>query len=160
MRNKSTLYFLNKSSNFFKVYAFVLHYLSFGYEQYTYGNKLNTDVFQFNDNFNIYAGAHEITLGTQNSYKVYSNGFSPSYEGVYRFNSLADFYASANGTKAAARYDLSYTLGGGDFPLVGPKDLELSVFAQDKWKVKDNFTLTYGVRLDYTKFYNTYRHAK
>jgi len=131
-------------------------FTSFGYEQYTYGNKLNTNVIQLNDNLNIYAGAHEITLGTQNSYKTYSNGFSPSYEGVYRFNSLADFYASANGTKAAARYDLSYTLGGGDFPLVGPKDLELSVFAQDKWKVKDNFTLTYGVRLDYTKFYNTF----
>ena len=26
-------------------------YTSFGYEQYTYGNKLNTDVFQFNDIF-------------------------------------------------------------------------------------------------------------
>jgi len=131
-------------------------FTSFGYEQYTYGNKLNTDVIQFNDILNIYAGSHEITLGTQNSYKAYSNGFSPSYEGVYRFNSLADFYASANGTKAAARYDLSYTLGGGDFPLVGPKDLELSVFAQDKWKVKDNFTLTYGIRIDYTKFYSTF----
>ena len=131
-------------------------FTSFGYEQYTYGNKLNTDVIQLNDIVNVYAGAHEITFGTQNSYKTYLNGFSPSYEGVYRFNSLADFYASANGTKAAARYDLSYTLGGGDFPLVGPKDLELSVFAQDKWKVKDNFTLTYGIRFDYTKFYNTF----
>ncbi|ADQ78971.1 TonB-dependent receptor plug [Paludibacter propionicigenes WB4] len=131
-------------------------FTSFGYEQYTYGNKLNTDVIQFNDVLNIYVGSHEITLGTQNSYKVYSNGFSPSYEGVYRFNSLADFYASTNGTKAAARYDLSYTLGGGDFPLVGPKDLELSAFAQDKWKIKDNFTLTYGVRFDYTKFYDTF----
>jgi hypothetical protein len=131
-------------------------FTSFGYEQYTYGNKLNTDVIQFNDILNVYAGAHEITIGTQNSYKTYLNGFSPSYEGVYRFNSLADFYASANGTKAAARYDLSYTLGGGDFPLVGPKDLELSVFAQDKWKIKDNLTLTYGVRFDYTKFYSTF----
>jgi len=131
-------------------------FTSFGYEQYTYGNKLNTDVIQLNDNLNIYAGAHEITLGTQNSYKAYSNGFSPSYEGVYRFNSLADFYASANGTKAAARYDLSYTLGGSAFPLVGPKDLELSAFAQDKWKIKDNFTLTYGIRFDYTKFYDTF----
>lgn len=131
-------------------------FTSFGYEQYTYGNVLNTDVIQFNDIFTVYKGSHEITLGTQNSYKKYENGFSPSYEGVFRFNSLADFYASANGTKAAARYDLSYTLGDGGFPLVGPKDLELSVFAQDKWRVRENLTLTYGIRADYTKFYNTF----
>jgi hypothetical protein len=131
-------------------------YTSFGFEQYTYSNVLNTDVFQFNDIFTLYKGSHEITLGTQNSYKEYSNGFSPSYQGVYRFNSLADFYASANGTKAAARYDLSYTLGGGDFPLVGPKDLELGVFIQDKHRVTDKLTLTYGLRADYTKFYNTF----
>lgn len=131
-------------------------FTSFGYEQYTYGNLLNTDVIQFNDIFTVYKGSHEITLGTQNSFKKYENGFSPSYEGVYRFNSLADFYASANGTKTAARYDLSYTLGDGGFPLVGPKDLELSVFAQDKWRIRENLTLTYGIRADYTKFYNTF----
>jgi hypothetical protein len=131
-------------------------FTSFGYEQYTYQNKLNTDVIQFNDIFTMYKGSHEITIGTQNSYKKYLNGFSPSYEGVYRFNSLADFYASAAGTKAAARYDLSYTLGGGAFPLVGPKDLELGFFISDKWKVRDNLTINYGVRADYTKFYNTF----
>ena len=105
---------------------------------------------------NIYKGSHEITLGTQNSFKKYENGFSPSYLGVYRFNSLSDFYASANGTKAAARYDLSYTLGGGDFPLVGPKDLELGAFVSDKWRATDKLTINYGVRADYTKFYNTF----
>jgi len=131
-------------------------FTSFGYEQYTYGNKLNTDIYQLNDILSIYKGAHEITLGTQSSYKEYKNGFSPSYEGVYRFNSLADFYASAAGTKAAARYDLSYTLGSGDFPLVGPKDLELGFFIQDKYRANDKLTLTYGLRADYTKFSNTF----
>jgi hypothetical protein len=131
-------------------------FTSFGYEQYTYGNKLNTDVFQFNDIFTMYKGSHEITFGTQNSFKKYLNGFSPSYEGVYRFNTLADFYASAAGTKAAARYDLSYTLGSGDFPLVGPKDLEIGFFAQDKWRASNNLTVTYGVRVDIPKFYNTF----
>lgn len=130
---------------------------SFGYEQYTYGNKLNTDVYQLNDILTYFAGAHELTFGFQGSSKKYQNGFSPAYEGVYRFNSLADFYASLNGTKAAARYDLSYTLNSdGSFPLVGPKDLELGVFAQDKWKIKPNFTLTYGVRFDMPFFKNTF----
>jgi hypothetical protein len=132
-------------------------FTSFGYELYTYGNKLNTDVYQFNDNLSIYAGKHEITLGTQTSYKKYLNGFSPNYEGTFRFASLNDFINSANGlgTKSTV-YSLSYTLGGGSFPLVGPKDFESGVFAQDKYRATDKLTITYGVRLDYTKFYNTF----
>jgi len=128
-----------------------LPYTTFGFERFTYGNVLNTDVVQLNNIFNLYKGKHEFTFGTQNSFKQYSNGFSPSFAGAYRFNSLADFYASAAGTKPAALYDLSYSLSGG-FPLVGPKNTELSLFAQDKFRVKDNLTITYGVRADYVSF--------
>ena len=132
-------------------------FTSFGYELYTYGNKLNTDVYQLNDNLSIYAGKHEITLGTQSSFKKYLNGFSPNYEGTYRFASLNDFINSANGlgTKSTV-YSLSYTLGGGAFPLVGPKDFEAGVYVQDKYRATDKLTITYGVRFDYSKFYNTF----
>ena len=132
-------------------------FTSFGYELYTYGNKLNTDVYQFNDNLSIYAGKHELSIGLQSSFKKYLNGFSPNYEGTYRFNSLNDFINSANGvgTKAAV-YNLSYTLGGGAFPLVGPKDFEAGVYVQDKYRATDKLTITYGVRFDYSKFYNTF----
>jgi hypothetical protein len=126
-------------------------YTTFGYERFTYGNELNTDVIQLNNIFNLYKGKHEFTFGTQNSFKKYSNGFSPNFAGAYRFNSLADFYASAAGTKPAAIYDLSWSLTDG-FPLVGPKNTELSLFAQDKFRVKDNLTITYGVRADYVAF--------
>jgi uncharacterized protein (UPF0333 family) len=130
---------------------------SFGYEQYTYGNVLNTDVIQLNDIFTLYKGRHEITFGTQNSIKKFENGFSPSYEGVYQFNSVADFYASAAGTKAPAKYFLSYTMTkDGSFPLVGPKETDLGVFAQDKWRVNNNFTLTYGLRIDAPLYQNTF----
>ena len=131
-------------------------FTSFGYELYTYGNKLNTDVFQFNDILSLYAGNHEITAGIQSSYKKYLNGFSPNYSGTYRFNSLADFYAAAAGTKPAGLYNLSYTLGGGAFPLVGPKDFEAGFFIQDKYRATDKLTITYGIRADYTNFYNTF----
>lgn len=131
-------------------------FTSFGHELYTYGNVLNTDVYQFNDILSVSAGKHDLTFGIQSSYKKYANGFSPNYEGVFQYNSLADFYASAAGTKAARAYNLSYTLGGGAFPLVGPKDFEAGFFAQDKYRATDKLTLTYGVRVDYTKFYNTF----
>ena len=132
-------------------------FTSFGHELFTYGNKLNTDVYQFNDNLTFYAGKHEITLGTQTSFKKYLNGFSPDYQGVYRFASLNDFINSANGLGTrSTQYRLSYTLGDGPFPLVGPKDFEAGVYLQDKYRSTDRLTITYGVRFDYTKFYNTF----
>jgi hypothetical protein len=131
-------------------------FTSFGYELFTYGNKLNTDVFQFNDILSVYAGNHEITAGIQSSYKKYLNGFSPNYSGTYRFNSLADFYAAADGKQPAGLYNLSYALGGGSFPLVGPRNFEAGIFIQDKYRATDKLTVTYGIRADYTNFYNTF----
>jgi len=133
-------------------------YTSFGYEQFTYGNLLKSDIFQINDIFTFYKGSHEITIGTQNSFKKYQNGFSPSYEGVYRFSSLSQFYAAAADPNVhALRYDLSYTLPpNSKFPLVGPKDQEYGFFVQDKWRVVPNFTLIYGLRVDIPVFQNTF----
>jgi len=124
-------------------------FTSFGNEQYSYGNLLSTNIFQFSDIFNLYKGSHEISFGTQNYHRSYKNGFSPSYQGVYRFNSLTDFYASAAGTKPAARYDLSYAFSkDGSFPFATPSAFELGLFAQDKWRIQPNLTLTYGLRVD------------
>jgi hypothetical protein len=127
-------------------------YTSFGYEMYTYNNKLNTDVYQLNDILTFYKGAHEFTIGTQNSYKKYQNAFAPGYQGVYQFNSLTDFYNSVNnGTANAKSYYLQYSaLPGGDFPWAYAGSTELSQFIQDKWKITNDFTLTYGVRFDET----------
>lgn len=129
---------------------------SFGYEPFTANNVLNTDTYQFSDNFSIFAGKHEINLGTQNEYNKFKNGFAPNYNGGYRFASLADFYASANnGTPTATRYDYRYSaLPDGSFPFALIKSYTLGFYAQDKWQVKDNFKLTYGLRAD-IPVYNT-----
>src|ERR1035437_7203727 len=127
-------------------------YTTFGYEMYTYNNVLNTDVYQLNDILTYYKGAHEFTVGTQNSIKKYQNAFAPGYEGVYQLNSLTDFYNSAkNGTANAKSYYLQYSaLPNGEFPWANAGSTELSQFIQDKWKVSNDFTLTFGLRLDET----------
>lgn len=125
-------------------------YTSFGYEPFTYNNLLNTDIIQLSDIFTLYRGAHEITLGTQNYYKEFKNGFAPNYAGTYRFNTLSDFYNSAiNGVANSAQYQVQYSvLPGGEFPFAEIGAFELGLFVQDKWRINNAFTFTYGLRLD------------
>ena len=133
-------------------------YTSFGYEPFTYNNVLNSDIYQLSDIFTFYKGSHEITAGTQNYYKKFKNGFAPNYEGLYRFNSLTDFYNSANnGTANSVLYNLQYSaVKGGAFPFAEIGSLELGLFAQDKWRVKRNLTITYGLRVDAPIFENKF----
>lgn len=133
-------------------------YTSFGYEPFTYNNKLFSNIFQFSDILTYYAGKHEVTFGTQNYIKKFQNGFAPNYEGAYIFNSLSDFYSSAtNGTPNAKSYALQYALTpDGSFPYANIGSTELGFFAQDKWRAKNNLTITYGLRIDAPIFKNQF----
>jgi len=133
-------------------------YTSFGYEPFTYNNRLFSDIYQVSDILTYYAGTHEITAGTQNYIKKFQNGFAPSYEGAYVFSSLSDFYNSAsNGAHNAKSYALQYALTpDGSFPYANIGSTELGFFAQDKWRVKKNLTITYGLRIDAPIFKNEF----
>jgi hypothetical protein len=128
-------------------------YTTFGYEMYTYHNNLFMDSYQLTDQFSFYEGGHEITVGTQDSYKKYQNAFAPGYNGVYQFSSLDAFYA---GAPAQTYYQQYSTLKGGAFPWAYAGATNLSLFGQDKWRVTRNFTLTYGLRIDYTTYQNKF----
>jgi hypothetical protein len=139
-------------------------YTSFGYEPFTYNNKLNSNIFQLQDVFTFYKGSHEITVGTQNFVKTFVNGFSPNYNGYFRFNSRNDFYnainnplGSASPANAASLTRLSFSATkDGSFPFAEIGAAELGFFAQDKWRVKQNLTLTYGLRADLPIFQNKF----
>jgi Carboxypeptidase regulatory-like domain/TonB dependent receptor len=128
-------------------------YTTFGYEPFTYNNKLYMDSYQFTDVYTAYKGAHEITIGTQDSYKKYSNAFAPGYQGVYQFPTLDAFLNGQNATS----YSQSYSaLKGGAFPFAYAGATNLSIFAQDKYRVTPQFTLVYGIRFDYTSYQNKF----
>ncbi len=122
---------------------------SFGYELYTAGNLLNTNIAQFSDDVSIFAGKHEITIGTNDQIQSYTNGFAPDYNGLYTYNSASDFI---NGLPAIDYTYRNSALSNGAFPFAKIKASIYSAYVQDKWHAADNVRITYGVRADYDVF--------
>ena len=129
------------------------NYTSFGYEPFTYNNNLFMDSYLLTDAFILYKGSHELTFGTQDSYKKYQNAFAPGWNGLYQFSSLDAFLSGAPAENYAQEYS---TLPGAAFPWAYAGATNLSLYAQDKWRATSNFTLTYGVRLDNTNYQNKF----
>ena len=121
---------------------------SFGSELYTAGNLLSTNIWQFSDDYTVYAGKHEFTIGTTDQIQSYTNGFAPDYNGLYTYNSASDFLSNL----PAAAYTQRYSAVGNSFPYAKIKASIYSVYLQDKYHVTDNFRITYGIRADYDAF--------
>ncbi|MGB3590446.1 MAG: carboxypeptidase regulatory-like domain-containing protein [Nonlabens sp.] len=134
--------------------------ITFGSEPFSTGNILDQDVFTITNNFNIFKGAHNITLGANfESYDI-RNVFIRQNFGQYRFDSIADFNTyfdnDPNTNAEPSEYDYSYSLldpaGVIGDDAEGAAALfnysQLGLYAQDEWNLTDNFKLTYGVRFD------------
>jgi hypothetical protein len=143
-----------------------LAYTSFGSEPFTPFNLLRYDTFQMQDSVTMYAKNHSITFGG-NVEKFHSdNSFYFGVQSAYSYNSLADFYADANGylanpnrTVAAApsRFQVKNLLQTGTTtPPLQPLDvIYAGGYIQDEWRPRTNLTVTAGLRVDVPKFGNT-----
>jgi hypothetical protein len=134
---------------------------TFGTEENSYNNKLNSDIWQIQDNFTINAGKHRITLGTQSDYRKFLNGYARSYAGVWEFNSFEAFYKEVNdyntwlaGPKTpgtfeslTTKYTKAYSLQP-EFPYAKVDVLSIGLYAQDKWNIFPNLNVTVGLRMD------------
>ncbi len=123
---------------------------SFGYEQYTANNKLNTDVFQISDNFTYYLGAHTFTVGASFEYFKFANGFTPQFYGHYRFKSAQRFYDNvASADSVPDNYQLQYSaMKGVAVPMAEIEAMQFGFYGQDEWNVSRNMKLTLGLRVD------------
>jgi hypothetical protein len=140
-------------------------FTTFGSELYSAFNVLNSDIYQFGDNFTAFLGKHNVTIGTYNELYKFSNGYAPNYYGTYQYNSLEDFYASAGGytydrnahqvsstggltpVVGAARYALQYSTQA-NFPYAVTKAAQLGFYVQDEYSPISNLKLTLGLRGD------------
>lgn len=92
--------------------------------------------------------------------------FFPGSQSAYVYNSLADFYTDANDYAAnpnrttspvsLRRFQVRWmNIPGLEKPIQPLEVFYWGVYAQDEWRVKDNLTLTAGLRFDVPHFGDT-----
>ena len=135
------------------------NYISFGSEPFTPNNKLFTDTWQASDNFTYYNGKHTISAGANFESFKFFNQFTPQIQGQYVFNSLADFYTSANAYLAnpnmttnpvsLRRYILGFSnLANNETWNAVTKAKNIGAYLQDDWQIEDNLSISLGIRFD------------
>jgi hypothetical protein len=138
---------------------------SVGFDPFTPGNKLDYATFNITNNLTKFFGKHTFVGGFNFQSYQSNNLFFPASNGVYIFNSLADFYTAANqslanGGKpsvfAPARFQFRYSaLPGAIEPLQTLKSSRLDLYLQDEYDVTKDLKLTFGVRTNIIGFENT-----
>lgn len=146
--------------------------ISFGSEPFSTANNLQQTIFTLTDNFRIYAGRHNITIGTHNEFYNVYNLFVRQNFGVYEFGDLQTFLNQG----AANFYTRGYEIRGNEVDDEVGDDISLAAadfnaaqigfYVQDEWQINSNFSLTAGIRVDVpifgtdpaedTAFNNTY----
>jgi hypothetical protein len=140
-------------------------YTSVGFDPFTPSNKLNYWTFNVTNNLTKYFEKHTL-VGGFNFQKYQSNNlFYPASNGVYIFNSLADFYTAAeqslaNGGKPStfvpARFQLRYSaLPAAVEPMQVLKTNRLDLYLQDEYEASKNLKLTFGLRANIIGIENT-----
>jgi hypothetical protein len=140
-------------------------YTSVGFDPFTPDNKLNYWTFNVTNNLTKYFEKHTVVGGFNFQQYQSNNLFFPASNGVYIFNSLADFYTAANqslanggkpSTFAPARFQLRYSaLPGGIAPMQTLESYRTDLYLQDEYKVNDNLKLTAGIRANIISINNT-----
>ena len=123
------------------------NYVYLGTEYSSQANKLNQDIVEITDDLTIVKGSHTFSIGTHNEFYKFYNLFIQYLYGGYRFSSVANFQA---GLAQSYNHNFSNTsdpLQAADFPVH-----QFGFYAGDKWRVRSNFMLTYGLRVDLPRF--------
>ncbi len=123
---------------------------SFGTETFSKNNKLSQDIYQINNNLNIYLGKHTISVGTANEIFNFSNFFTPAYNGFYLFRSVDDFLNNASPS--------NYVLNSSGIPNVAIPPAkwgaaQIGVYLQDEFYATSRLKLTAGIRADIPVFF-------
>ncbi|MDQ8051407.1 MAG: carboxypeptidase regulatory-like domain-containing protein [Pedobacter sp.] len=123
----------------------------FGNEASSTANELDQDIFEFTDNFKVFANKHTFTFGTHNEFYKIRNLFINNMNGSYTWNNIADFEAN---TKPGAA--TSKSIAPGDpRPAARFKAGQLGFYMQDEIEAFKGFKLMAGLRVDVPLLFDT-----
>ena len=118
--------------------------LTAGSEQYSGANGLNQDILEITDNLTWALGDHMLTIGTHNEFFKFSNLYIRNLYGYWEFASLDNF---ENGIASRYYHDF-YTANPSQKWWAQFSVAKLGGYIGEKWSVRPNLSLTYGVRVD------------
>ena len=140
-----------------------VRYIIAGHEPFSINNRLDQNVYQINDNFNIYTGKHTITLGGSLERFDFNNSFNLTGYGARvffpdipigdfeTFINSGDFDAEVQGAKDA----FSNNNQNNTWALAETNLGQFALYAQDEWELSPKFILTAGVRMDMPLYFDT-----
>jgi hypothetical protein len=121
----------------------------FGSEQFSQENFLNQEVISETFNANYFLGNHQFTVGTSEELLEFENKFLRDFFGSYDFRAAFGNSATENYRRGQpSNYAVTFPTVKGSIPITEVRLWDLSLYAQDKWKVFKNLSVTYGLRFD------------
>ena len=141
-------------------------YIIAGHEPFSIHNKLDQKVYQATNNFKIFSGNHTFTIGASFEKFEFDNSFNLGTYGARGVffataNSVAEFLALAadpNGIAAdiaAAQATFNDNNANSKWALAETNVGQLAFYMQDEFAITENFTLTYGFRIDKPLYFDT-----
>jgi len=121
-----------------------------GVENSSHANQLDQDVVELHDDYTLVRGSHTYTFGTHNEFFKFRNLFIQNLFGNYEFSSIDKFAAGL-----AQGYSVGYSQTSDPALAARFTVHQFSLYVGDQWRVRPNFTLTYGVRWDKPVFPDT-----
>jgi len=118
-----------------------------GTERFSGANSLDQDITEINDDFTWIHGNHTIVFGTHNEFFEFKNLFLSEAYGYYYYPTLDALMANQ-----AQEYRVSFATGSDPRR---PTDFEVrqyGFYANDSWRIKDNLTITAGLRGDLPEY--------
>lgn len=121
--------------------------VNLGTEYSSGANRLNQNIYSFEDNMSLFLGSHTLTFGTHNEVFHIENLYVQANNGEWVYNSLADFLKDS-----PSQFVYKYADPEGFVPKFSAG--QFGLYVQDKWDVNNNLSLTLGLRWDVPQIFD------